>query len=37
MFEHVKILDLQKSNDLTWINHISETVKKVTMRQYFLC
>ena len=34
---HAQILGLQIASDLTWNNHISEIVKKVNKRPYFLC
>ena len=34
--EQAKILGLQISCDLTWNNHVSEVVKKVNKRLYFL-
>ena len=34
--EQAKILGLQISSDLTWNNHVSEVVKKVNKRLYFL-
>ena len=35
--EQAMILGLQISCDLTWNNHVSEAVKKVNKRLYFLC
>ena len=34
--KYAKIFGLQISSDLTWNNHISEIVKKVNKRLYFL-
>ena len=34
--ENVKLLGLNISSDLTWNIHINETIKKASMRLYFL-
>ena len=36
MVENVKLLGLNISSDLTWNIHINETIKKASMRLYFL-